>query len=161
MQVLLEGVRSIGKCLCDQISILMDDITGNEAILALHRAGATISEEMMMVVNSSGAQPALGTSEGVVLPTLKGEGPVVDHSQDLHLPTMGPLTCKGSQQSFFLRLLKVVCQLRESALLATNQARSASTAAAAAASAMANAGGGNLKHEWYLAKHVQILLLLY
>ena len=140
LQVLLEGIRSIGHCLCDQISVLMDDIMGNEAIVALHRAaGATASEEMMMVSNSSGAPPALGSAEGVVLPTLRGEGPVVDHSQDLHLPTMGPLTCKGSQQSFFLRLLKVVCQLRESALSATSQARSAS----AASSVMGNIGAGN------------------
>lgn len=128
LQVLLEGVQSIGHCLCEQISVLMDDITGNEAILALRRAGATVPEEIIMSSSSSSAPPALGTVEGVVLPTVKGEGPVVDHSQDLHLPTMGPLTSKGSQQSFFLRLLKVVCQLRESALSATNQAKSAAAA---------------------------------
>lgn len=53
---------------------------------------------------------------GVVLPTLTPDQPaLVDHSKDLHLPSMTPLTCKGSQQSFFLRMLKVVCQLRESA----------------------------------------------
>ena len=46
-----------------------------------------------------------------------------DHSHDIHLPAMVPLSCKASQQSFFLRLLKVVCQLRESALNAVNSNR--------------------------------------
>ena len=53
---------------------------------------------------------------GVVLPRATPDQPtLIDHSKDLHLPSMTPLTCKGSQQSFFLRMLKVVCQLRESA----------------------------------------------
>lgn len=33
---------------------------------------------------------------------------------DLQLDSMAPLTAKSSSQSFFLRLLKVIAQLRES-----------------------------------------------
>lgn len=65
---------------------------------------------------------------GVVLPTLTPEQPaLVDHSKDLHLPSMTPLTCKGSQQSFFLRMLKVVCQLRESAQVLLGTQKNAGT----------------------------------
>ena len=60
--------------------------------------------------------PRTNVIPGIVLPSLAPESQSVDHSKDLHLPTMIPLTCKGSQQSFFLRMLKVVCQLRESAM---------------------------------------------
>ena len=47
-----------------------------------------------------------------------GRNTTTNHSNDIHLPSMVPLSCKNSQQLFFLRLLKVVCQLRESALTA-------------------------------------------
>ena len=105
--ILLEGVRTIGQTLCGQVSTLYDDLLQNMESLVERR--------------SSDDQPQGETSRaanilsGVVLPTVSAPERHVDHSNDLHLPSMVPLTCKGSQQSFFLRMLKVVCQLRESA----------------------------------------------
>lgn len=73
--------------------------------------------------SSSGATQS-NTISGVVLPSVTPDQPaLVDHSKDLHLPSMTLLTCKGSQQSFFLRMLKVVCQLRESAQAALQGAQ--------------------------------------
>ena len=107
--VLLEGVQKIGRLLSNQISILLTELTDKMSSLSYNRQ---ISGENGK--GTSAFAPSLGTTEGVILPTLQGRGRVTDHSQDLHIPCMEPLVCKGSQQSFFLRLLKVVCQLRES-----------------------------------------------
>ena len=112
--VLLEGVQKIGYILADQISVLLAELTDKMASLTYSRQSSGAVEDERAPVQSNIAPPSLGTTEGVVLPTLQGRGPVTDHSQDLHLSCMEPMVCKGSQQSFFLRLLKVVCQLRES-----------------------------------------------
>ena len=117
--VLLEGVQKIGHVLSSQISVLLTELA--DKMPTLSYSTQTSQEELSKSSQSSAsssnqadAHPSLGTTEGVVLPTLQGRGVITDHSQDLHLPCMEPLICKGSQQSFFLRLLKVVCQLRES-----------------------------------------------
>ena len=122
--ILLGGVQEIGHILCGQITHLLQDIAADIPNLACRQSSIPCAEdtEEPMVTSSNApppppSAPALGTLEGIVLPRLAGAGPTVDHSHDLHLPSMSPLTGKASQQSFFLRLLKVVCQLREAALL--------------------------------------------
>lgn len=108
--VLLEGVQKIGRLLSNQISILLTELTNKMSSLSYNKQASGENGKG----TTSAFAPSLGTTEGVILPTLQGRGRVTDHSQDLHIPCMEPLVCKGSQQSFFLRLLKVVCQLRES-----------------------------------------------
>lgn len=128
--ILLDGVQDIGRVLCDQITCLLNDITVSLPKIARRSISIPSPEDAEEPMSSSNnlqpstsssaaasAAPALGTSEGVVLPTLTGARPTVDHSRDLHLSSMTPLTGKVSQQSFFLRLLKVICQLREAAML--------------------------------------------
>ena len=130
--ILLAGVQKIGQVLGSQIKCLLSDIVTNLPKIANRRQSSIPSsddtEEPMATSsstatnsssasNSSSAAPSLGSVTGVVLPTLTGARPTVDHSHDLHLPSMMPLTGKVSQQSFFLRLLKVICQLREAAML--------------------------------------------
>lgn len=81
-----------------------------------HGANTDSSSAAVPGPSSVGGTPQSNVIPGVVLPSIAPDQPtLVDHSKDLHLPSMTPLTCKGSQQSFFLRMLKVVCQLRESA----------------------------------------------
>ena len=129
--VLLEGVKTIGQVLCNQISVLLNELSENMVFLVNRQSSINSNEEAIEStdIDESASVPSLGTTEGVVLPTLQGRGILVDHSNDLHLPCMGPLICKGSQQSFFLRLLKVVCQLRESAQSAVNQTQTRNEAA--------------------------------
>ena len=128
--MLLDGIRTIGLILSSQIIRIIDDLYAHwkrmgptEAPSEEPQHGGDLSELPTPAPGASkksgGAPPAqappLGNViSGVVLPTVNPDS-VVDHSKDLHLPSMIPLTCKGSQQSFFLRMLKVVCQLRESA----------------------------------------------
>ena len=111
--VLLEGVQKIGRVLSNQISVLLSELTHKMASISLLSRQSS-NEGGSSACNNNTVPPSLGTTEGVILPTLQGRSLVTDHSQDLHLSCMEPLVCKGSQQSFFLRLLKVVCQLRES-----------------------------------------------
>lgn len=147
--MLLDGVRTIGQTLCSQIIALDDSVNARIREQALEK-------ELLGYQQDTTAPPAalagvgkkLGSSSannsnilsGIVLPSAGGhEEQHTDHSHDLHIPTMQPLTCKGSQQSFFVRMLKVVCQLRESAQLAISAA-SKSTPAAATANTSAPAG---------------------
>lgn len=126
--MLLDGIRTIGLTLCSQISVIIEDLKKNWDLLKFNQRGSNFSEDPdnagepsaspMKAVSASAAAPSLASNvmPGVVLPSATLDQPTtVDHSKDLHLPSMVPLTCKGSQQSFFLRMLKVVCQLRESA----------------------------------------------
>ena len=124
--MLLSGVRTIGRTLCAQIVALNESVS-----VKLHEQELE-KELLQFQQDGEGRKGKLGGNggasvlAGVVLPSSGAEDPHTDHSHDLHLPTMAPLTCKGSQQSFFVRMLKVVCQLRESAQLAINAAASKS-----------------------------------
>ena len=127
--MLLDGIRTIGLTLCSQVLVVIDDLKKNWDALKFNQQGSNFPEDPdysgepsaspMKAVSAPPAAPSLASNvmPGVVLPsvTLDQTNTTVDHSKDLHLPSMVPLTCKGSQQSFFLRMLKVVCQLRESA----------------------------------------------
>lgn len=120
--MLLEGVRTIGHTLCSQIIALDDSVNAKIQEQALEKDLLGFQQES---VQSKIKSLAAGSNvlAGIVLPSVGGaEEQHTDHSHDLHIPTMEPLTCKGSQQSFFVRMLKVVCQLRESAQLAINAA---------------------------------------
>lgn len=106
--ILLEGVKTIGQTLSFQVRALHENISDNVVLLSEKKP-----LEAEEPVESNKVTSIL---TGIVLPSLATpEQRQTDHSNDLHLPSMVPLTCKGSQQSFFLRMLKVVCQLRESA----------------------------------------------
>ena len=127
LYMLLDGVRTIGHTLCSQIIALDDSVNA--------RIQEQVLEKELLQYQQDGGEGKKragpgGPLAGVVLPSTVMEDQHTDHSHDLHIPTMAPLTCKGSQQSFFVRMLKVVCQLRESAQLAINAANKTSTAVA-------------------------------
>ena len=114
--MLLDGVRTIGQTLCSQISILLEDLTINMHTLHRQLSIPSTDDHPQTGAAMSSEHTASGSNilQGVVLPSVR-RTQHADHSHDLHIPSMVPLTCKGSQQSFFLRMLRVVCQLRDSA----------------------------------------------
>lgn len=162
--MLLDGIRTIGFTLSGQITVVIDDLNSNWDRLMSGRKGANFTEEPLATSVAGGLREpviSMGTSmtqnpatvtlgqqvntiPGVVLPTGPDQQSVVDHSKDLHLPSMIPLTCKGSQQSFFLRMLKVVCQLRESAMavLQGSQQKASGAGAGTGGGAGGTGGGG-------------------
>lgn len=129
--MLLDGVRTIGKTLCAQITALDDSVNAKIQEERLEKGLLAYQQPPDGARKKGGAGGGVTTSvatgsglSGIVLPTVSPEEQHTDHSHDLHIPSMEPLTCKGSQQSFFVRMLKVVCQLRESAQMAINAAAS-------------------------------------
>ena len=104
LSLLLKGVYSLGENVCQQIEALLQQLEENKE---------NYSRQSSIDDEAPTASAAVATSS--TLTAMVGRS-TTDHSHDIHLPAMVPLSCKASQQSFFLRLLKVVCQLRESAL---------------------------------------------
>ena len=114
LSLLLKGVCSLGENVCQQINALL---------LQLEENKANYSRQSSVDDESPGATTAAAIITSTTLTAVMVGRNTTDHSHDIHLPAMVSLSCKASQQSFFLRLLKVVCQLRESALNAVNSNR--------------------------------------
>ena len=126
LEMLLDGIRTISRHLCYQVLALRDDLMCNMEVLKARRRSSAVvvsgddqySRQQQQLQRLSWPAPfgmGAGMVPGVVLPSAApttAHG--VDHSNDLHLPTMVPLTCKGSHQSSFIRMLKVVLQLCDS-----------------------------------------------
>ena len=109
LTLLLKGVCSLGENVCQQINALLLQLEENKANYSRQ---SSIDDESPAATTAVIASSALAAA-------MVGRN-TTDHSHDIHLPAMVPLSCKASQQSFFLR---VVCQLRESALNAVNSNR--------------------------------------
>lgn len=159
--MLLDGVKTIGRNLCSQITTLDDSVNAKlqeealekEVVLNYEQDSGVRSKKKAAPSSSamsSGDGVTAGSSSGgganiltgIVLPSALAEEQHVDHSHDLHIPSMEPLTCKGSQQSFFVRMLKVVCQLRESAQIAINAANKTTPTSAVPTSSAGASGEG-------------------
>lgn len=88
---------------------------------------------------------ATGTSRGFLVDRFTNDNVVITAptklkaGSDLQLPTMGTLVSKTSSQAFFLRILKVIVQIREAVRHANTKAAAESNAAASAAVAAAAA----------------------
>lgn len=114
LSLLLDGVRKLGENVCQQISALFKQLEENKTNCSRQ---SSVDDEAPAVAVTSATTATTSVRAAIVVRS------TTDHSHDIHLPAMVPLSCKASQQSFFLRLLKVVCQLRESALNAINTNR--------------------------------------
>lgn len=151
--ILLEGVRTIGQTLCSQVSTLYDDLVLNMDSLVERRS----SDDKPQGETSRAAS----ILSGVVLPTVSAPERHVDHSNDLHLPSMVPLTCKGSQQSFFLRMLKVVCQLRESAHTAITTQDKATQASLTASATQGIYVHSLTRVQFYFCSYADVCVLIW
>merc|ERR1719283_719092 len=116
--LLLAGARQIGNVVSGHVSDLLKELADLKAAGGLASVSKEDDEE------SRGGRGVLAdrfTKESVVLVAPakpKGGG-------ELQLNSMTALTSKTSSQSFFLRVLKVIIQLREAALLAIKKAQKA------------------------------------
>merc|ERR1719336_387743 len=120
LHLLLAGARQLGNVVQHHVSALLTELAELKTTGGLPAPGhgkETEEEEG----RSKGTLVDKFTREAVVLtaPTKpKGGG-------ELQLGSMVALTNKTSSQSFFLRVLKVIIQLREAALLAIKKAQKA------------------------------------
>jgi len=117
LHLLLAGARQLGNVVSAHVSDLLTELAELKASGGL----ATVPKEEEEEGKHKGVMADRFTKEAVVLtaPTKpKGGG-------ELQLSSMTALTNKTSSQSFFLRVLKVIIQLREAALLAIKKAQKA------------------------------------
>ena len=113
--LLLAGARQLGNVVSGHVSDLLSELADLKSAGGL----AALNKEEEEEGKAKGTLNDRFTKEAVVLvaPTKpKGGG-------ELQLNSMTALTSKTSSQSFFLRVLKVIIQLREAALLAIKKAK--------------------------------------
>jgi len=113
--LLLAGARQLGNVVSGHVSDLLTELAELKAAGGL----AGLAKEEEEESRGRGTLADRFTREAVVLVAPakpKGGG-------ELQLNSMTALTSKTSSQSFFLRVLKVIIQLREAALLAIKKAK--------------------------------------
>lgn len=92
----------IGEVVREQIQSMLDEL-----------------RDLNKVEKRAQEEPTAGTSKGVLSNRFTKESVVITASSkvkaacDLQLPSMAPLTSKTSSQVFFLRVLRVIVQIRE------------------------------------------------
>lgn len=126
LHLLLEGARELGQVVCLHIRALIGELCNLNARLAVERIAANELEEKESEAEAKLIKGMIQdrfthTTVIITAPTkVKGSG-----SRELQLPSMAALTSKTSSQAFFLRILKVIIQLREATRLAQQRARQA------------------------------------
>ncbi|XP_076681578.1 HECT, UBA and WWE domain containing E3 ubiquitin protein ligase 1 isoform X3 [Andrena cerasifolii] len=121
LKLLMEGAIELANMVCEHINDLMMELK-------------VLNRELRR--NSIDEQPSTSTggSRGILMDRFTNESVVVTApskvkaGSDLQLPSMATLVSKTSSQAFFLRILKVIVQIREAVRLAsTNKTASQTT----------------------------------
>ncbi|KAF5283384.1 hypothetical protein FQA39_LY04760 [Lamprigera yunnana] len=100
---LLKGAMRIGEVVRDQILCMLYELR------KLSKVQKRKAQDEASPSSSKGIMPNRFTKETVVI-TASSK---IKATYDLQLPCMGPLTSKASSQVFFLRVLRVIVQIRE------------------------------------------------
>lgn len=103
LNLLLQGAKRIGEIVQGQIGNMLTELQRT------HTKSNKPKEEQQGASTSKGILNNRFTNEHVVI-TASSK---VKTSCDLQLPSMAPLTSKSSSQVFFLRVLRVIVQIRE------------------------------------------------
>ncbi|XP_043484818.1 E3 ubiquitin-protein ligase HUWE1 isoform X4 [Leptopilina heterotoma] len=115
LKLLLEGAMELANMVCEHI---------NELMIELKVLNREINRR-----NSLDEQPSTsgGGQRGLLLDRFTNDNVVITApskikaGSDLQLPSMGALISKTSSQAFFLRILKVIVQIREAVRLANKK----------------------------------------
>ena len=123
LSLLLEGARQLGQVVSDNVSTLLKELRDlkTSGVLTLVNTKEATTTQDDDDNKQKGVLADRFTKEAVVLtaPTKPKAG------GELQLSSMSALTSKTSSQSFFLRVLKVIIQLREAALHAMQKSMKA------------------------------------
>lgn len=107
LELLMEGARQLGHNVCQHISTLKEELRDYNQKLRARAAGTSNAD-----CNSPGGKGLVQdrfTNDSVVITAPSGS----KGGREVQLPSMAALTSKNSSQAFFLRILKVIIQLRE------------------------------------------------
>lgn len=106
LELLMDGARQLGHTVCLHISTLKEELKDYNQKLRIKQANASGEG------SSSGPRGVVHdrfTNDSVII-----SAPASSKSgREVQLPSMAALTSKNSSQAFFLRILKVIIQLRE------------------------------------------------
>lgn len=103
LKLLLSGAKRIGEIVRTQIKAMFDELK------SIHMVQKRKNLDEPSVSNCKGILSNRFTKENVVI-TASSK---VKSTCDLQLPSMAPLTSKSSSQVFFLRVLRVIVQIRD------------------------------------------------
>lgn len=124
LDLMLRGTKELGLRVCHQVDCLL---------LQLQDYRKENPDKFKLVDETDGSSSSTvsaaeqrRTMQDAALASLNRTSKSTKKHMDLHLPAMGELTCKASTQATFLRALKVVLQLRDSARQAAKPSRSMS-----------------------------------
>ena len=135
LKLLLQGAQELGNVVRQNVLDLQAEL---RQLKSVDTNWKQEESDPIYTGESKSAKGALTdrfTNNSVVL-----TAPVkVKGGSELQLPSMNVLTNKTSSQAFFLRVLKVIIQLRDAALLAIKKAKMAKSQQAAASAAAAAA----------------------
>nr|KAG5697092.1 hypothetical protein BaRGS_002008 [Batillaria attramentaria] len=116
LTLLLEGARTLGLTVRQHIGMLLDELRELN------------SKQPDYMDESKDNEAAAAQVKGILADRFTGGGSVVvsaptkfKSGRELQLPSMSQLTNKTSSQHFFLRILKVIIQLREAARTAVKK----------------------------------------
>ncbi|XP_015599094.1 E3 ubiquitin-protein ligase HUWE1 isoform X3 [Cephus cinctus] len=116
LKLLLEGAMELATMVCEHINDLMMELQ-------------VLNRELnrRISIEEQPSSSAGGVGRGTLLDRFTNESVVVTAPSkvkagtDLQLPSMGALVSKTSSQAFFLRILKVIVQIREAVRLANRK----------------------------------------
>lgn len=114
MQLLLKGAIEIGNIVEGQIKSMLHDLRDLNNVQK--RKLTTTTQQNTQQIDDT----CPSTSKGVISNRFTKETVIITASTkvkascELQLPSMVPLTSKSSSQTFFLRVLRVIVQIRNS-----------------------------------------------
>lgn len=116
LKLLLEGAMELANMVCDHISELMKEL---KVLNREIRRRNSLEEQPSTSTGGSGRGNLTDrfTQDSVII-TAPSK---VKAGTDLQLPSMSALVSKTSSQAFFLRILKVIVQIREAVYLANKK----------------------------------------
>ena len=121
LKLLLQGAQELGNVVRQNVLDLQAELRQLKSVDANAKQEDSENNISSDSKGNKGALTDRFTNDNVVL-----NAPVkVKGGSELQLPSMNVLTNKTSSQAFFLRVLKVIIQLRDAALLAIKKAKQA------------------------------------
>lgn len=124
LKLLLQGARQLGQTVCQHINNLSEELKKLNRINQPSTSSGTGSEQDDDKFNKNKRVKGVIQDRFTKTPILITGATNTKHNpsiREVQLPSMTALTCKTSSQSFFLRILKVIIQLRESIKGSTNK----------------------------------------
>ncbi|CAL1528834.1 unnamed protein product [Lymnaea stagnalis] len=128
LELLLSGARQLGMTVCGHINSLLEQLRDLNSRLGFDMMDDDNNGEVSGGTPTSGASGTLQPTKGMLQDRFASGANIVlsaptklKTGRELQLPSMSQLTSKTSGQQFFLRILKVIIQLRDDARTTGNK----------------------------------------